>query len=246
MPPVIRQFLLALLLAAFTRAATLEEANTLYKAGDYARAAAACDALIQADGPTASRLYNLGNARFRLKEYGPAILAYERALVLTPRDADIRANLKIARDAASANDTPASQAWWEYPLQWCSLHEWSWLTAIAAALIALAALTWGFAGSRRLRLKPAILSTLTLGILLSSLGGFALWHRRSEKLLGIVTAAKPVLRLSPFATAESAGDCPPGRTVQLGERVPGWVHVKLRGSPTTGWLPESETAPLIP
>jgi tetratricopeptide (TPR) repeat protein len=213
-PAVIRQFLL-LLLAAFARAGTLEEANTLYNSGEYSKAAVAYETMIQSDGPTASRLYNLGNARCRLKEFGPAILAYERALLLAPRDADIRANLKIARDAASANDAVPSQAWWEYPLQWCSLHEWSWITAAGLAGIACAALVWGFAGMRRTAFKPAIIAALTLGVLVTSLGAFAVRHRRGEKMLGIVTAAKPVLRLSPFATAGPAGECPTGRTVQI-------------------------------
>jgi tetratricopeptide (TPR) repeat protein len=242
---LLRQLLAAILLTAAIRAGTLEEAGALYRAGDFSRAAATCESLISSDGATASRLYNLGNARVQLKEYGPAILAYERALLLAPRDADIRANLKIARDAASANDGAPLESWWEYPLRWLSLHEWSWFTVIGAVVVACAALAWGIFGIRRTGVKRVIIALLACGLVAAVLGGFAVWHRRGEAALGIVIAAKPVLRLSPFATADSIGECGPGRTVELGERVPGWVHVKLRGSETTGWLREEETGALM-
>jgi len=246
MRTAIPSFFAILLLTVSIRAGTVDEANALYKSGDFARAATAYDQLLQSEGASASRLYNLGNARCHLKQYGPAILAYERALLISPRDADIRSNLKIARDAAAVNDEVASDSWWEYPLQWCSLHEWSWLTVTGAVSFAGAALAWGLQGMQRAWLKPAILVTLAGGFTLAALGGFAVWHRRGETSLGIVVAEKPTLRLSPFATAESAGDCVPGRTVQLGDHVSGWVHVKLRGSETAGWLREDEIGALMP
>ncbi|MBI2340530.1 MAG: tetratricopeptide repeat protein [Deltaproteobacteria bacterium] len=39
--------------------------------------------------------YNLGNIKYRQGEYGSAILNFEKALRLQPRDADARANLKF-------------------------------------------------------------------------------------------------------------------------------------------------------
>ena len=246
MTAALRQFLAALLLAIAARADTLEEANALYAGGDYAKAASACEALIESEGATASRLFNLANARYQLKEYGPAILACERAALLAPRDADIRATLKLARDAASVHDEVPPGTWWEQVLHWGSLHEWSWLAISGALLVAAAALVSGFLGLRRAWLNRVVLASLSGGFLLIALSHFVLWARREEGKLAIVTAAKPVLRLSPFPTADEAGSCGTGRAVYPGERVNGWVHVTLRGTTTTGWLRESELAQLMP
>ena len=80
----------------------LRGANQRFKAGDFAGAAAAYEKILSAEGPRASVYYNLGNAYQNLKQYGPAILAYERARLLTPRDPDLLANLALARKAAAA------------------------------------------------------------------------------------------------------------------------------------------------
>ena len=243
---VLRHLLLLLLLAGCVRAATLEEANAHFAAGDYAKAAAAGDQIIATEGPSATVLYNLGNARFKLKEYGPAILAYERAALLSPRDPDIRANLKLARSAAAAFADSGPDTWWPGAAQWFSLHEWSWITAGGAALLAATALLWGIAGLSRPCLKRIAIAGIVLGVLSGSLGGAALWLRRGEKTLGIITVAAATLRLSPFPAANPAGTPGPGRTVHLGERTNGWVYITIPGASQSGWLPESEVTAIMP
>ena len=244
---MIQLWLTAVFLTLAARAATLEEVNALYAAGNYSGAATACEELIMKEGPSASRLYTLGNARMQLKEHGPAILAYERALLLAPRDSDIRANLKAARTAAGVAEEREDPAWWEYPLHWFSLAEWSWITIVAAVLAGAGLAAGGFAGAvRRRSWMPALVPVFAGGLLLGSLGGFALWHRRGEKDLGIVTSpGKATLRLSPFTSSDAAGDCGAGRTVILGECVSGWVYVRPTGSSTAGWLPEGEAPALM-
>jgi tetratricopeptide (TPR) repeat protein len=230
----------------FVRAAAMEDANASFNAGDFSKAAIAYESLIAKNGATASTLYNLGNSRFRLKEYGPAILAYERASLLSPRDPDVRANLKLARQAAASYDESETHPWWQSVLLALSLHEWSWVVIIGAMLPALATLAWGLAGFSRPWLKRSAIAALVVGILVGSLGSFALWHRRDERNLAIITAAEPTLRLSPFPEAASAGSPGTGRIVRLGDRSNGWVHVSVSGSTLSGWLPEKDAPPLMP
>ncbi len=70
-----------------------------YEAGQYREAAALFEHLLQGGGRTAAVYYNLGNAYFRLGEKGKALLSYDRALKLTPRDEDIRWNIEILKSA---------------------------------------------------------------------------------------------------------------------------------------------------
>src|SRR5437762_3407876 len=59
---------------------------------------------------TLFRSYNLGNAYFRQKDLGRAILNYERALALDQRHPEAQANLRIARDEARALELIPSRA----------------------------------------------------------------------------------------------------------------------------------------
>jgi len=73
-------------------------ANEEYKAGNFEDAVRLYQGLLSGPGPkTADIHYNLGNAYFKLHEYGRAIAAYRRALRVAPRDQDIQANLRYVR-----------------------------------------------------------------------------------------------------------------------------------------------------
>ena len=76
-------------------------ANKLYDAGKFAEAAAAYEKL---EPKTAHVFYNLGNAWFRDGKLGLAILNYERARRLAPRDPDILANLKFAEQRLGVDE----------------------------------------------------------------------------------------------------------------------------------------------
>ncbi len=78
-------------------ASLFDDANAKYQAGDFKSAAVLYESLIQSGHETASVQTNLGNARFRLKQKGKAMVAYERALHLNPRDADARWNREVLK-----------------------------------------------------------------------------------------------------------------------------------------------------
>lgn len=72
------------------------EANLRYKEKNYAEAIALYDSVIALQYASAELYYNLGNAHFKLGHLAPAILNYERAKKLSPGDADIEFNLRLA------------------------------------------------------------------------------------------------------------------------------------------------------
>lgn len=78
-------------------AADFQEANTAYRTGDFAKAAGLYEALIRQEPQVAAYYYNLGNAKVRLGQLSGAILNYEKALILDPRNEDVRRNLSYAR-----------------------------------------------------------------------------------------------------------------------------------------------------
>jgi len=76
----------------------LQKANHAYKEGDFEQAVRDYLRLVRSDHENGHLYYNLGNACFRLGQPGEAILNYERARILIPRDADLNYNLGYVRD----------------------------------------------------------------------------------------------------------------------------------------------------
>jgi len=76
------------------------EANQAYKNDRFQEAIDSYTRLIGNGYENGHVHYNLGNAYFRLGDLGRAILAYERARLLMPRDGDLLFNLSQARNQA--------------------------------------------------------------------------------------------------------------------------------------------------
>lgn len=120
---------------------TKAEADSAYAREDYARAAAAYEALIDQNGASVALYYNLGNAYYRQEKMAKAILNYERALILDPADRDIRFNLDMARSKTVDKIVPESEMFFVTLFRSVSLSmsvgKWAWL-AIAMFVLMLA------------------------------------------------------------------------------------------------------------
>ena len=73
----------------------MQQGNDAYTKGDFAAAVQAYNAVLDAGYQSADLYYNLGNAHYRLEEYGFSILNYERALRLKPNFRDAKENLDL-------------------------------------------------------------------------------------------------------------------------------------------------------
>ena len=86
------------------------EANQDYKNHQFQQAADGYHHLIENGVENGPVYYNIGNAYFRLGDLGRAILSYERARTLIPRDNDLAFNLSHARSQTqdASNDLQIS------------------------------------------------------------------------------------------------------------------------------------------
>ena len=78
-------------------ASIFRQANAAYRGGDYAQAAMLYESLIAQGKKDAAIFYNLGNVYFKQGRIGPAMVQFERAKKLNPRDRDITANLSYVK-----------------------------------------------------------------------------------------------------------------------------------------------------
>src|SRR5438552_3976095 len=105
-----KALIVCLLLTGPVFAADFKSANALYDAGKFAEAAAAYEKI---EPKTANVFFNLGNALFRQEKYGLAVLNYERARRLAPRDPDILANLRFTQQRLGVDDVNTPPKAWQ-------------------------------------------------------------------------------------------------------------------------------------
>ena len=74
-----------------------QKASAAYRGGDYAQASSLYESLMGRGIRNANIYYNLANAYFKQNHLGPAILYYEKAKRLDPRDRDISTNLGFVK-----------------------------------------------------------------------------------------------------------------------------------------------------
>lgn len=97
--------------AGGTQESLFDEANGLYLQGEYAGALDRYLGIVDAGLESGVLYFNIGNTYFKLGDLGHAILYYERAQRLLPRDDDVRANLELARSLTADEITPLPRFW---------------------------------------------------------------------------------------------------------------------------------------
>jgi tetratricopeptide (TPR) repeat protein len=122
--------------------------------GEYQQAIKDYEALLE-QGASADLYYNLGNAYYRTENITRAVLNYERALLLSPGDKDIRFNLQMARSKTIDKITPEQEmffvTWYRSLVNLTSVDGWARIALVALALAIALALFYLFASAIWLR-----------------------------------------------------------------------------------------------
>jgi hypothetical protein len=238
---ILAAILLALASHGSLRAGIEEDfsaANKAHAEGDYAAARRGYE-LVLARGPRANVLFNLGNACFRLGDFGSAALAYERALLLEPRQPDATANLKLAREKAGARITP--DRWWERVLLWFAPGT---ATAIAVGACWFFLLLGGSVAWRRKGVGGLVACGLGAALTAGYAGGVH-WARRELGEVAIVIAPRAVAHQEPAERSAKGEAIPAASRVQVFGEHAGWTYCRLPAG-QRGWLPDSALEFLVP
>jgi tetratricopeptide (TPR) repeat protein len=144
----------SLLFAGHAAAVTKAEADSSYVDGQYQKAIEQYQELLK-QGVSADIYYNLGNAYYRTEDITQAILAYERALRLSPGDADIRFNLQLARTKTVDKMVPQSEffivTWYRELVNRQSADGWAYTSLVVLAIAIVLALLYLFSSPLWLR-----------------------------------------------------------------------------------------------
>lgn len=222
-------------------AQTKAEADSAYVQEDYEKAISIYNQLLET-GVSAPVYYNLGNAYYRKGDMAHAILAYERAYLLDPGDADIRFNLQLARTKTVDKITPESEmffiTWFRQLIDLCSADQWGRAVVVCFALFVLSTLVYFFVGRLLWR-------KVGFGVGLTALCLAVLFHifayQQQQKLLqrsyAIVLSSSLTVKSTPSNSGTDLFVLHEGTKVQItDDAMKDWKEIRLADG-KVGWVP---------
>ena len=221
---------------------TMLRANQLYENGRFSDAAQIYQQLIDQDFKDSSLFYNLGNAYYRRGDLGKAILNYERAARLAPRDGDIQANLTYANNQSldqyefEAN-SPLEQ-WTQAASSKLTLNEISVLALVIFWVLIILFILYRHSRSSGFKkgLRYALVFTLFIfAISVITLGGRI--YTESTSPDAIVTVESVDVISNPGDGGVTQFTLHSGAHVVLLETRGQWVLLSLPGDQFQGWVP---------
>lgn len=201
--------------------------------------------------PSAALYYNLGNAYYRNGELGWAILSYERALRLAPRDKYVQHNLQIA--ASQTSDrleyyTSYSQSVWHSICY--ALPPTAWMVISLFLFILLAVATLAFIFMRKKVIRQVAFYTSLASLVLFIFCGFvtrSLIHNYRDGSEAIVIEGQVAAKSAPSGAATTLFVLHEGSKIKL-EDLPeenGQVAITLPDG-TLGWVSSKALLAIYP
>ena len=219
-----------------TLEASYRSADALYQEGQYQQAAEKYEQ-IASSIQNGTVYYNLGNAYFRLGNRGKAILNYERAQRLMPRDKDTNFNLKVAK-ARNVDSFDLVKPLSGFSLLYGALHPneivWAGLIPYWIASISLIAIQF----TQNRPFQRALRYVFLIGGItwLVSLLVLGLKIQESNLPYAIVVASEVTVLSEPDLGSETITlPLHEGTKVQLQEERNDWVKIYLPDD-NSGWL----------
>ena len=239
--------LLAIMIFAIPAPATAitkKNADDEYKKGNYMQAIRDYEELLK-KGPSVELYYNLGNAYYRTDNITQAVLNYERALLLSPGDDDIRFNLQMARSKTIDKITPKSEmffvTWYKSLVNFTSIDGWA-NTAIVSIAIALLLILCYLFGKKILIRKAGFYGAMFFVLLFIASNIFAYEQRRilTRRTGAIITSTSAALKKTPVANSEYNTIIHEGSRVEIiDDTMKDWKLVELEDG-REGWIQSSQ------
>jgi tetratricopeptide (TPR) repeat protein len=233
-------------LASFSSGAlaiTKANADSAYAHEEYTQAIKDYEELL-GGGKSAVLYYNLGNAYYRSGNVTRAILNYERALLLSPADNDIRYNLQFARTKTIDKITPETEmffvSWYHAIVNLASVDGWGHVALCSLALAIVLALLYLFSWRVWLR-KVGFFGGLAMLMLfvLSNLFAFQQRYFLENRNGAIVISPSVTVKSTPSKGGTELFILHEGTRIDITDgSMRGWKKVRLADG-REGWMETS-------
>ena len=236
--------MILMLMPLSANAITKQNADDEYAKGNYQQAIKDYQEILKT-GVSSEIYYNLGNAYYRTDNITQALLAYERALQLSPGDNDIRFNLQYARSKTIDKITPETEmffvTWYHSLVNFTSVDHWANTAIVSIVMALLLILVFLFAPQMWAR-KSGFYGSAAFLLLFAfaNLFAFQQKHELETKQGAIVIAPTVNVKKTPAASGTDVFVIHEGTRVDITDRgMKQWRGIKLADG-REGWLKTSQ------
>lgn len=221
-----------------------EQANTLYNEGDYLQAIEAYQKIEKSGVHSAALYYNLGNAYYKQNQVANSIYYFEKALLLSPDDQDIRNNLNFARnmtiDAIETIPPSGFAKLVENELGNLSYNTWGKFAIGFIVLFVTAFLLYYFSVQQNRKRAFFAISITALICSLASLGlAYHQFAKAESQKPAIVFSPEVNVKTEPNNRSEASFVLHEGTKVQVLDTMGAWKKIRLADG-KIGWLPADD------
>ncbi len=230
-------------LHAFSPDSLMKSANEAYGTKEYQKVIDRYEQLLNKGYESAVLYYNLGNAYYKTANLPHAILNYERAKRIAPRDEDIQYNLDMANamvvDKIEKIPDFFLKRWFRAAIQWLSTNTWAWVSAVSFILMLIFAALFLFTDVFWFK-KAAFV----LAIVLFLLAGWSFFasYKQKQRMEAISTAIVFEPSVTVMSSPSEGGTelfvLHEGTKVHVETIRDDWFEIKLDDG-SKGWLPTS-------
>ena len=221
----------------------LQTAADAYSKGEFATAAEIYESTLKTDGESVNVYYNLGNCYYKMDKIAPAILSYERALLLNPGDKDTRFNLEIAKLQTVDKIEPIEQFFlteWIQSLQSIfGTNTWSKI-GIGSFILLISSLVLFFF-SRKIMLKKLGFYTGIIWLIFTIISNCFAYNQKQkllERNTAIVFAPTVTIKSSPDNSGNDLFILHEGTKVSIKSKLGDWCEIQIADG-NVGWIKNS-------
>ncbi|MBC8193545.1 MAG: tetratricopeptide repeat protein [Candidatus Marinimicrobia bacterium] len=217
----------------------MDQGNSYYEIGEIESAIASYEKVLATDMVSPALHYNLGCAYFSEKEYGKAILQFEKARQLSPRDPDILHNLQYSRlflkDRFELPEPMPFIAWFKALRKSLSLAELKFLEEVLFSLLIL-----GIGLYRLTRRSPMgrvfLPVSIVLGILLLVVGGWLIDRSTAlNEKHAVLLVDEAEVTSAPIPGSSTLFVIHEGTSAEILDATDAWYELRLEDG-KTGWI----------
>lgn len=236
--------MILMLMPLSANAITKQNADVEYAKGNYQQAIKDYQEILKT-GVSSEIYYNLGNAYYRTDNITQALLAYERALQLSPGDNDIRFNLQYARSKTIDKITPETEmffvTWYNSLVNFTSVDRLANTAIVSIVMALLLILVFLFAPQMWARKSGFYGSAVFLLLFaFANLFAFQQKHELETKQGAIVIAPTVNVKKTPAVSGTDVFVIHEGTRVDITDRgMKQWRGIKLADG-REGWLKTSQ------
>jgi tetratricopeptide (TPR) repeat protein len=226
----------------------VDQANEAYAKGEFTQAVDLYQKAIEEQGVSAGIYYNIGNCYYRANKIASSILYYERALLLSPGDKDIRFNLEIAKLKAVDKIEPVGEFfltdWYNSVQNLFSTNQWG-VIAFVGFILFIGSLVLFFFSRKIIIKKSGFYSGIVLLVLvvMANIFSYSQKKKLTDRKTAIVFAATVNIKSSPDNSGTDLFILHEGAKVEIKGQLGDWKEIETADG-NVGWI-KSENIEII-